>query len=51
MPCLIGRAFASFGDDVVEGLERVTVLELGIGKRLALHDEGGEVDCRIMFMR
>ena len=27
------------GDDVVEGLERVAVLELGIGQRVALHDE------------
>ena len=27
------------GDDVIEGLERVAVLELGIGQRVALHDE------------
>ena len=27
------------GDDVVEGLERVAVLELGIGQRVALHDQ------------
>ena len=31
------------GDDVVEGLERVAVLELGIGQRVALHDERGGV--------
>ena len=31
------------GDDVVEGLERVAVLELGIGERVALHDERSRV--------
>ena len=36
-PALVGER--RIGDDVVEGLERVAVLELGIGERVALHDE------------
>ena len=31
------------GDDVVEGLQRVVVLELGVGQRVALQDERGGV--------
>ena len=40
-PALVGEW--RIGDDVVEGLERVAVLELGIGQRVALHDERGGV--------
>ena len=40
-PALVGER--RIGDDVVEGLERVAVLELGIGQRVALHDERGRV--------
>ena len=40
-PALVGEG--RIGDDVVEGLERVAVLELGIGQRVALHDERGGV--------
>ena len=35
-PAFVGER--RIGDDVVEGLERVAVLELGIGQRVALHD-------------
>ena len=31
------------GDHIVEGLERVAVLELGIGQRVALHDQRGGI--------
>ena len=40
-PALVGER--RIGDDVVEGLERVAVLELGIGQRVALHDQRGGV--------
>ncbi len=40
-PALVGKG--RIGDDVVEGLERVAVLELGIGQRVALHDQRGGV--------
>ena len=40
-PALVGER--RIGDDVVEGLERVAVLELGIGQRVALHDQRGRV--------
>ena len=36
-PALVGKR--RIGDHVVERLERVAVLELGIGQRVALHDE------------
>ena len=39
------------GDDIVERLEGVAVLEPGIGQRVPLHDERRGVVCRIMFMR
>ena len=38
---LVGKG--RVGDDVIEGLERVAVFELGIGQRIALHDERGRV--------
>jgi len=40
-PTLVGKR--RIGDDVVEGLERVAIFELGIGQRVALHDERGRV--------
>src|SRR6185437_12072251 len=36
-PALVGKR--RIGDDVVEGLERVAVLILGVGQCIALHDE------------
>src|SRR5882762_6672169 len=40
-PALVRKG--RIGDDVVEGLERVAILELGIGNCVALHDESGWV--------
>ena len=40
-PAFVGKR--RIGDDVVEGLERATLPELGIGQRVALHDERGGV--------
>ena len=36
-PAFVGKR--RIGDDIIEGLEGVAVLELGIGQRVALHDE------------
>ena len=40
-PALVGER--RIGDDEVESLEAVAVLELGIGQRVALHDQRGRV--------
>lgn len=37
------RSIACVGDDVIESLETVAVHELGIGQRVALHDQRGRV--------
>ena len=40
-PALVGKG--RIGDHVVEGLEGAAVLELGMGQRVALHDQRGRV--------
>ena len=40
-PTFIGKWW--IGDDVVEGLERVAVFELGVGQRIGLDDKRGGV--------
>jgi hypothetical protein len=47
-PALVAEG--RIGDDVVESLEGITVLEFRIGQRVALQDERRGLLCRIIFI-